>query len=268
MPRRKKTLDAPQYITPTILHGSTPAPAITAVDVDALDASRDDAAPEAPPERLIVHAQRLAPVALEHLAQLKLAKLASHVPALLLLLASELAARQMTWQASGGRSPNVSLKTAREGASESHADLVAAFRRFGGKDSSIAGMIEQVTQGASDADTLQGLYTLASTARARMSLFDGTDVTAATIDLAEKRHADFSKALARSDEGATATPRVQLELEAARALRMRNRVFWALADLDREACDAGRYIFRKSPREKARFTAYTHTAAATKKKPA
>jgi hypothetical protein len=70
------------------------------------------------------------------------------------------------------------------------------------------------------------------------------------IDIAAK---DLSRAAALADALDSAAANEASDVDAARAIDLRNRVFWASDELAKEFREGGRYAFRGEPKVAAKF---------------
>jgi hypothetical protein len=130
--------------------------------------------------------------------------------------------------------------------------LVAGGRWACRKDAEAQEELTRIAEGSSLADTVQDLRDLVAFWSDHKDDLGATDITAK--DLA--RAAQLADAL----DAAAATE--SANLDAARALDLRNRVFWASDELAKEIREGGRYAFRGEPLIAAKFISRYRAAAA------
>ena len=130
--------------------------------------------------------------------------------------------------------------------------LVAGGRWACRKDAEAQEELTRIAEGSSLADTVQDLRDLVAFWSDHQDDLGATDITAK--DLA--RAAQLADAL----DAAAATE--SANIDAARALDLRNRVFWASDELAKEIREGGRYAFRGEPLIAAKFISRYRAAAA------
>ncbi|WP_437675226.1 hypothetical protein [Sorangium sp. So ce131] len=163
---------------------------------------------------------------------------------LLARFARRLGALEKAWQKARGAVKLTSAqRKLREEAEALDAKLVAGGRWGCRKDASAQQELSRIAEGSGLADTIQDLRDLVAFWSEHEADLGVTDIT--TKDL---RRAD---ALADALEDAAANE--ASDADAARALELRNRCFWAADELAKDVREGGRYAFRDQPKIAAKF---------------
>ena len=241
------------------------------VDVAALDASRDDLPVDVAPGVLAAHAEVLAATVLAKRRALERAKVTVADAARLQALAAALRKRETAWRNLWKASGTGALAAARDPARAGRDQLFSALRVFANGNAATQAALDDIAGVENDTDLLEDLDRLLALAGAHRDDLAGTDTDEAFVASAAKAREAFRKARQEVRVATGAASLVELSDEALAARRMRNRVFWSLADLDRRVCQRGSHAFRADPRGLRLFAAYTHRAkraGATKAEPA
>ncbi len=122
--------------------------------------------------------------------------------------------------------------------------LVAGGRWAFRKDEKAQEELTRIADGSGLADTIQDLRDLVEFWSTRKDQLARTDIT-------EK---DLARATVLASELDAAAAKEASNVDAARALDLRNRSFWASDELAKEIREGGRYAFRGEPKIAARFT--------------
>lgn len=244
------------------------APAVKAsvIDVEALDRSRDDDALDGSASALADHAEALAATVKAKQKVLARAKVTAADGQRLGALAAALRKRETAWRNLWKSSSTGAVAKAREPARKGRDQLFSALRVFANGTPATQSALDDIAGVENDGDLLSDLDRLLALAASHRDDLDGTDSDAAF----SARVADATEAFraARSGARESAANAIELSDEAVAARRVRNRVFWELADLDRLVCQRGAHAFRSDPRSLRLFAAYTHRARRPSKKAA
>jgi hypothetical protein len=173
--------------------------------------------------------------------------------AALALFGRRLAELEAAWgSARSGVKLTAAQKKLRAEAEALDPKLLAGGRWACRKDAEAQEELTRIAEGSSLADTIQDLRDLVIFWSDHKDDLGSTDITAK--DLAR------ASALADALDAAAATEAANLD--AARALDLRNRAFWASDELAREIREGGRYAFRGEPLIAAKFISRYRAAAA------
>jgi hypothetical protein len=132
--------------------------------------------------------------------------------------------------------------------------LVEAGRWGCRKDPKALEELARIAEGSGLADTVQDLRDGVAFWEAHAGEMKVTDVT----------KADLARATALADKLEAAAAKEAADVDAASALELRNRCFWAANDLANEVRQGGRYAFRAEPKVAAKFTS-RHRAQAVRR---
>lgn len=111
------------------------------------------------------------------------------------------------------------------------------------KDAEAQAELSRIAEGSGLADTIQDLRDLATFWAAHPAELRNTDIS----------QKDLTRAAALADTLGSAAEKEASSLDAAAALDLRNRCFWAADELAGELREAGRYAFRLEPKVAAKF---------------
>lgn len=239
--------------------------------IDTLDAAMDQKSPDVSVLTLAKHAEQLAGNLRPLLEPLAKAKVTTSDADQLDHLAACLRDAENRWQSARKEATNGAVAKARIPLTAGR-DLL-----FGGVDA----FVDEAKVGAelaeiggidNDDDLESDTRRLIKLARTYESDFDGTEINPEHVTSVEKalkafreaRKGETGAALAASEAPSEAT-RQALTESARVALERRNRVFWALAALDRAVCKRGRFCFRDDEKRRRLFAAYTTEGRRTKK---
>ena len=158
--------------------------------------------------------------------------------------ATRLAALETTWQRARGavKLSSADRKKLQEGEALD-AKLLAGGRWACRNDDAAHAELNRIAEGSGLADTVQDLRDLVTFWKEHAGDLARTDITAS--DLA--RATELANVLSPSVEKEAS------DLDAASALELRNRVFWAADELAKEVREGGRYAFRLQPKIAAKF---------------
>ena len=265
-PARKSVVppsSVPTRAAPTRARYVNPA----VVDIEKLDRTRDAQSPNASVATLATHATKLAASVRTHADALALAKVTPEDADQLDAHEKLLREREADWQAQVARYVPGVVAAARKTVIEGNRDLYGALTTFVDDTATVAALDAIPGEDSDDAiDT--GTDRLIALARKHADDLQGTEVTPSRVDEVTLSLEQFRAARAGKREGANGTTTVQaFDLESRRAWELRNRAFWALAELDRRVCKRARFRFRGDPSRRALFKAYTATARKPRKKP-
>jgi hypothetical protein len=235
------------------------------IDVEALDRSRDDEALDGSAAALADHAEALAATVKAKQKALARAKVTPADGQRLGALAAALRKRETAWRNLWKSSSTGAVAKAREPARKGRDQLFSALRVFANATPATQSALDDIAGVENDSDLLSDLDRLLALAASHRDDLDGTDSDAAFS--AQVAAATEAFRAARSGARESAANAVELSDEAVAARRVRNRVFWELADLDRLVCQRGAHAFRSDPRSLRLFAAYTHRARRPAKKP-
>jgi hypothetical protein len=129
--------------------------------------------------------------------------------------------------------------------------LVAGGRWAFRKDAAAQEELTRIAEGSGLADTIQDLRDLVAFWTARKDHLGKTDIT-------EK---DLARAAVLANDLDAAAAKEGSSVDAARALDLRNRIFWAGDELASEVREGGRYAFRGEPKIAAKFVSRYRTTA-------
>lgn len=132
--------------------------------------------------------------------------------------------------------------------------LVAGGRWACRKDADAQDELSRIAEGAGLSDTIQDLRDLVVFWAAHPDELASTDITAK----------DLARATFLADGLDVAAANEASNVDAARALDLRNRVFWASDELAKELREGGRYAFRGEPMIASKFVS-RYRATATKR---
>lgn len=263
MARAKTTKKAPVKKTPAPKRRAPAARATVAakpmaVDVEALDRSRDDEALDGSAAALADHADALAATVKAKQKILARAKVSAADGQRLAALAAALRKRETTWRNLWRSSDTGSVAKAREPARLGRDQLFSALRVFANASHATQSALDDIAGVENDADLLSDLDRLLALAASNRDDLAGTD----SDEAFSARVAAATEAFraARSGARESAANAIELNDEAVAARRVRNRVYWELADLDRLICQRGAHAFRSDARSLRLFAAYTHRA--------
>ena len=142
-------------------------------------------------------------------------------------------------------------KTLRAGAEVLDPKLVAGGRWAFRKDEKAQEELTRIAEGSGLSDTIQDLRDLVEFWSTRKGQLGQTDIT-------EK---DLARATVLASDLDAAAAKEASNVDAARALDLRNRSFWASDELASEIREGGRYAFRGEPKIAAKFVSrYRATA--------
>lgn len=224
--------------------------------------------PDAAPETLMQHSERLARRVLARKAALAKGKITAGDAAQLQALAKSLRSAETTWRnfwIGNRRSP---VGKARVVALKGHSDLFSALRVFV-KDQETQDTLTDIGRAENDADLQQDLDRLVALGRKHAALLEGTDVDAARVEQIAAAAEQFGTALAgvtELQEGAASDDEkakvlrdnaAERTVEGKRLLRERNRFFWALAELNRQTVERAGHVLRDDEGARGEFSAYT-----------
>ena len=130
--------------------------------------------------------------------------------------------------------------------------LVAGGRWAFRKDAAAQETLTRIAEGSGLADTIQDLRDLVVFWTTRKDQLGKTDIT-------EK---DLARAAVLANDLDAAAAKEASNVDAARALDLRNRSFWASDELAREVREGGRYAFRSEPKIAVRFVSRYRASAA------
>lgn len=139
----------------------------------------------------------------------------------------------------------------RDEAEELDSKLVAGGRWARRKDAAAQDELSRIADGSGLADTIQDLRDLVLFWADHKDALPSTDITAKDLTRAAT--------LADSLEGAAANE--ASNVDAARALDLRNRSFWAGDHLSKEIREGGRYAFRGEPKVASKFVSRYRASA-------
>lgn len=123
------------------------------------------------------------------------------------------------------------------------AKLLAGGRWALRKSAEAQAELSRIAEGSGLADTIQDLRDLLVFWGTHASEMKNTDIT----------KKDLTRAAALAESLGQAAEKESSSLDAASALDLRNRCFWATDELAREVREAGRYAFRLEPKVAAKF---------------
>ncbi len=129
--------------------------------------------------------------------------------------------------------------------------LVAGGRWACRKEEKALEELTRIADGAGLVDTIQDLRDLVVFWSSRKDELASTDIT-------EK---DLARAAALADDLDAAAAKEASNVDAARAIDLRNRSFWASDELASEVREGGRYAFRGEPKIAARFVSRYRASA-------
>lgn len=247
----------------------TVAASRSGLDVATLDASHDDRAPNAPVSGLAAHCEQLAAAVDCHAGALALAKLRPGTGALLRAAVALLREQQTRWTIARAASRPAARADARRAAWLGHDDLYRALRLFADDRPAVQAALDGLSEQPTDDQLLEELDLLLTLAAQNADALAGTDINATRV-AAIRRSAEAFRGLRAGapadgdDEDADAA---EVTGDALAARRLRNRVYWFLANLDRDVCRRGRYIFRRDERKAALFRVYSAPRSAPKAAP-
>jgi hypothetical protein len=130
--------------------------------------------------------------------------------------------------------------------------LLSAGRWACRDDQAAQAELSRISEGSSLADTLQDLRDLVAFWDEHEDQFERTLLT----------REDLTRAIELADALETAAAKEEAEVEAAAALELRNRAFWAADALAGEIREGGRYAFQAVPKLAAQFVARHRVRAA------
>ena len=122
--------------------------------------------------------------------------------------------------------------------------LVAGGRWAFRKDAAAQEILTRIADGSGLLDTIQDLRDLLGFWSTRKDQLGKTDITERDLARATELANDLDAAAAKEASN----------VDAARALDLRNRSFWASDELAKEVREGGRYAFRSEPKVAAKFT--------------
>lgn len=112
------------------------------------------------------------------------------------------------------------------------------------KDAAAQAELGRIAEGSGLVDTIQDLRELVEFWTAHREALACTDITAKDLARATELAAALATAAAKEDAN----------LQSGAALELRNRCFWAAAELAKEIREGGRYAYRLQPKTAAKFT--------------
>lgn len=223
---------------PTAAHDATSDASLLALDPSYA------AAPDMP---VAVAQREIASLARLGQAQhIKLAKvgISAVVLADLAHFAKRLSALETAWRkARTGVALTAAQRKLREEAEALDSKLLAGGRWACRKDQTAQTELSRIAEGSGLADTVQDLRDLVTFWDEHADVLGHTDITAK--DLTRAAHLAGALEEAAANEASDA--------DAARALELRNRCFWAADGLAKEVREGGRYAFRAEPKLAAKF---------------
>ena len=176
---------------------------------------------------------------------------------LLATYAKRLSALQKTWQRARG---SVRLSaTEKELLTEAEAldtKLLAGGRWACRRDKDAQEELSRIAEGAGIADTVQDLRDL-------VDFWAEHKTERASTDITDK---DLVRASALADQLDAAAATEESNIDAASALELRNRCFWAADELSKEVREGGRYVFRLEPKTAAKFVSRYRASVARRAK--
>jgi len=262
-PKAKVTKKAPAKRAPA--PKSSPAKAASVIDVEALDRARDDEALDGQPTALADHAEALADTVDEKRRKLAKAKVTPDDAARLRALAAVLRKRETAWLNQWKSSGNGAVAAARGPARAGRDQIFSALRVFANGARATQAALDDIAGVENDSDLLEDLDRLLALAKAHRDDLAGTDTDEDFVAATEAATATFRRARTAALAAGGAASNIELTDEAREARRVRNRVFWALADLDRAVCAKGSHAYRTDPKGLRLFAAYTHRTRRAKK---
>ena len=160
--------------------------------------------------------------------------------------ADRLGALEKSWQkARGAVQLGSASKKLREEAEALDRKLVAGGRWACRKDEEAQEELSRIAAGSGLADTIQDLRDLVEFWAAHEDALPKTDIT----------KKDLARAAQLADDLDAAAANEAANVDAARALELRNRCFWAADELGAEIREGGRYAFQSQPKIAAKFVA-------------
>ena len=265
MAAKKSANSATPTLTPTpkprpasrgkpALAGSASADPTTDASLLALSA-RHAASPDIPVSVAVKEIDSLARLARSQQARLTAVGLGPDTIDTLARFGRRLEELEKAW---GGARSSVKLTTAqrklRDEAEVLDPKLVAGGRWACRKDPDAQEELRRIAEGAGLADTIQDLRDLVAFWAAHTKELASTDITAK----------DLARAAVLADALDAAAATEAANVDAARALDLRNRVFWASDELAKEVREGGRYAFRGEPLIASKFVS-RYRATATKR---
>lgn len=172
-------------------------------------------------------------------------------------LASHLENAEDLWSNLRKRRTPGTLAKAREKGRELRADTLAALRYFLRGDTEVQARVESIVEGDGDADLIDDLRKLAGLVDEHRGALAKADLPKASSDAYRKCAETLTE---ETSERAS-------DVDAAKALALRNRAYWSLRGWMSEVRAAGRYVFRKDPLTAARFVDGLSSKRAPKAEP-
>ncbi|MFT3770784.1 MAG: hypothetical protein QM820_35625 [Minicystis sp.] len=246
----KKSKSSPKPTKPKKAASKAPDPT---TDAALLALSPDYAAfpdiPIAIAQRELTSLVRLALSQATRLGQVGISK--SHIENLA-LFTKRLAALEKSWQkAKSGVKLTPAQKKLRDEAEQLDGKLVAGGRWALRKDEAAQAELSRIAEGSGLADTIQDLRDLVDFWAEHGDAIGKTDITKQDLARAKKLADDLDEAAAHESSN----------VDAAEALDLRNRCFWAADELAAEIREGGRYAFRGQPAIAAKFVSRYRASA-------
>lgn len=226
-----------------------------AIDVEALETKHDGRTPDAPVGRLAAHSRALAETVRAQHAGLSKARLGEDDARWLLACAGLLEATEDRWLEARRATPPGALAAARQAVTDDRMTLFLGLDAFVEGDD-VARELADIGGVDDDDDLAQDTRRLVKLCRMHAKSLEGTEVDAAMLDAVEARLAAFAEARRGVVPEADGTTRQVLSEEARQALARRNRVFWALAERNRQVCKRGQFVFRDDEPRRGLFVGY------------
>jgi hypothetical protein len=209
-------------------------------------------APDMPIEVAVQELGALARLAKKAQTRLTAVGLGPEVTARVARFAKRLAACEDAWQdARAGVKLTAKERTLLEEAEALDNKLVAGGRWACRKDAEAQKELTAIAEGSGLRDTVNDLRDGASFWGRHADRRGDSDVTAA----------DLRRAVELADALEPAAQKEEADLDAAAALELRNRCFWAADELAKDVREGGRYAFSKQPKVAAKFTSRYRAAA-------
>ena len=241
-------------------------PAAGKVDLDALDGRRDDTALNGSASALAEHAEGVAEAAQRNVRALGKAKVSAGDVEGLITLAAALRKRETAWRNLWKSASSGAVAKAREPARAGRDQLFSALRVFADGHGDTQAALDDIAGVENDTDLLSDLERLLALAKAHGGELAGTDTDEAEVATIAATTEAFRKARV---EVRASGPSAGIELsdEAVAARRARNRVYWALWDLDRQVCLRASHAFRGDARKLRLFAMFTQKTRAREATP-